>query len=223
MTYRSPALALMFSITALFCAAGAEPFGAEPFGAEPFGAEPETIRVGVQLPITGERASVGRLVVNGLQMALDAVNDRKGEQEPRLEITLADDESTPEGAVKAIGELARDRAGIRSRKTAFTSNAGAAGAVYGNGTSRAVVGNGTGYIARNGESARPSLAVLRVADDAPATGKALRHPALNAPQRADSFQILTSGQPAPGFRPAFRGTFQDRDSETPLVPTSLGV
>ncbi len=49
---------------------------------------------------------MGRLIVNGLQMALDAVNE--GEREPRLEITLADDESTPEGAVKAIGELACD-------------------------------------------------------------------------------------------------------------------
>ena len=93
MTYRSPALALTFSVTALFCAAGAEP---------------QVFKVGIQLPITGERASVGRLIVNGLQMALDAVNERQGEQEPRLEITLEDDESTPEGAVKAIGELARD-------------------------------------------------------------------------------------------------------------------
>jgi branched-chain amino acid transport system substrate-binding protein len=49
---------------------------------------------------------VGRLIVNGLQMALDAVNE--GKRERRLEITFADNESTPEGAVKAIGELARD-------------------------------------------------------------------------------------------------------------------
>ena len=97
MTYRSPTLALTVSTTALFCVAGAEPA---------HGQERQALGVGVQLPITGERASVGRLIVNGLQMALDAVNE--GKRERRLEITFADNESTPEGAVKAIGELARD-------------------------------------------------------------------------------------------------------------------
>jgi len=68
-------------------------------------AEP-TVRIGVQLPLTGERSSVGRLMGNGLQMAVEAINSRAGSIQ--LELTFADDASTPEGARKAIDDLVKD-------------------------------------------------------------------------------------------------------------------
>ena len=69
-------------------------------------AEAQVLKIGVQLPMTGERASVGRLMLNGLQMALDAVNSRN--ESLKLELVLADDESTPDGAVKALDKFVHD-------------------------------------------------------------------------------------------------------------------
>jgi branched-chain amino acid transport system substrate-binding protein len=71
-------------------------------------AEPQTYKIGVQLPMTGERSSVGRLMLNGLQMALDTVNNHAGPQGPKFELVLADDESTTDGAVKALEKLVHD-------------------------------------------------------------------------------------------------------------------
>jgi branched-chain amino acid transport system substrate-binding protein len=71
-------------------------------------AEPQTLRIGVQLPITGERSSVGRLMQNGLQMALETINGRDPPQGIKLELIWADDESTPEGAVRILDKLAAD-------------------------------------------------------------------------------------------------------------------
>jgi branched-chain amino acid transport system substrate-binding protein len=71
-------------------------------------AELPAIKVGVQIPITGERSAVGRLMLNGLQMAVDVINSRAGAQDPKLELVLADDESTTEGAVNAAERLAND-------------------------------------------------------------------------------------------------------------------
>ena len=74
----------------------------------PLAAEPQLIKVGVQLPVTGVRAAVGRLVVNGLEMALNDINGsnindrniagRNVKQALKFEIRFADDNSTPEGA-----------------------------------------------------------------------------------------------------------------------------
>ena len=41
-------------------------------------ADTNTLKVGVQLPLTGERADVGKLMQNALQMALDKVNAAPG-------------------------------------------------------------------------------------------------------------------------------------------------
>lgn len=71
-------------------------------------ADPQVLKIGVQLPISGERASVGRLMLNGLQMAVDTVNSRAPADGPKLELVLSDDESTPEGAVKALDKLIHD-------------------------------------------------------------------------------------------------------------------
>jgi branched-chain amino acid transport system substrate-binding protein len=94
MTYRIPIFSLLVFLASWL-----------PYAAA---AESQPIKVGVQLPVTGERASVGRLVVNGLQMALNDINGRNEKQALKFEITFADDKSTPEGAVEAASELAHD-------------------------------------------------------------------------------------------------------------------
>jgi branched-chain amino acid transport system substrate-binding protein len=68
-------------------------------------ADTGTLKVGVQLPLTGERADVGKLMQNALQMALDKVNAGKG---PKLELVWADDESTTDGIAKSPGKLIHD-------------------------------------------------------------------------------------------------------------------
>jgi branched-chain amino acid transport system substrate-binding protein len=47
-------------------------------------------------------------MLNGLQMALATVNNQAGPQGTKLELVLADDESTPDGAVKALDKLVHD-------------------------------------------------------------------------------------------------------------------
>lgn len=69
-------------------------------------ADRHPIKIGVQIPITGERASVGRLMANGLQMAADAINSRGGENAISVEIVLQDDGSTTDGALKSAEALA---------------------------------------------------------------------------------------------------------------------
>jgi ABC-type branched-subunit amino acid transport system substrate-binding protein len=64
------------------------------------------IKIGVQIPLTGERSAVGRLIANGLQMASDTINSRTGS--PKLELVFADDASTPEGALKSVNGLVKD-------------------------------------------------------------------------------------------------------------------
>jgi branched-chain amino acid transport system substrate-binding protein len=68
-------------------------------------AEPPVGKIGVQIPITGERASVGRLMLNGLEMARDSINSHAAAGGPKLELIWSDDESTPDGAVKALDRL----------------------------------------------------------------------------------------------------------------------
>ena len=64
------------------------------------------VKIGVQIPLTGERSAVGRLMGNGLQMAVDAINGRTGST--KVELVFADDASTPEGALEAINDLVKD-------------------------------------------------------------------------------------------------------------------
>ncbi len=71
-------------------------------------AEQPVAKIGVQIPLFGERASVGRLMLNGLQMALDSINSAAGEQGQKFALVLSDDESTPEGAVKSLDKFVSD-------------------------------------------------------------------------------------------------------------------
>ncbi len=66
----------------------------------------QAVKVGVQLPLTGERADVGKLMQNALQMALDKVN--AGAKGPKLELVWSDDASTADGSVKALDKLVHD-------------------------------------------------------------------------------------------------------------------
>ena len=69
-------------------------------------AQAQSVRVGVQLPLTGERSDVGALMKNALQMSADKVNaSSKGQ---KWELVWADDESTTEGATKALDKLLQD-------------------------------------------------------------------------------------------------------------------
>jgi ABC-type branched-subunit amino acid transport system substrate-binding protein len=64
------------------------------------------VKIGVQIPLTGERSAVGRLMGNGLQMAVEDLNSRAGSA--KVELVFADDTSTPEGALKSINDLVKD-------------------------------------------------------------------------------------------------------------------
>ncbi len=64
----------------------------------------EAISIGVVLPVTGHLASMGKLMKEGLDLALAEVNNaQSGTTE--FKFILADDTSTPEGAVEAFNKL----------------------------------------------------------------------------------------------------------------------
>src|SRR5690242_9087970 len=73
---------------------------------------PQTLRIGVQVPLTGERADVGKLMQNGLQMAVDKINAGAGKSGPKWELVWADDESSTDAALKALNKLVQDPAVI---------------------------------------------------------------------------------------------------------------
>ena len=71
-------------------------------------AEPHAIKIGVQIPLTGERAAVGRLMRNGVHMAADAINSRADDNGISVELVLQDDGSRADGALKSAQALAGD-------------------------------------------------------------------------------------------------------------------
>src|SRR5258708_448279 len=71
-------------------------------------AEAQTLKVGVQLPLTGERADVGKTMQNALQMAQTAINSKAGPNGPRLELVFADDQSDVDAALKGLNKLVHD-------------------------------------------------------------------------------------------------------------------
>lgn len=77
------------------------------FGADAQGGQ-KAIRVGVQLPLSGERAPVGRTIKNGIAMAAEAVNRDGGVEGTPLEVIYEDDQDTEQGAVEALRRLTRD-------------------------------------------------------------------------------------------------------------------
>ena len=62
------------------------------------------ITIGVVLPVTGHLASAGELMKQGLDLALDEINNAHSSG-PKFKFIVADDASTPGGAVDAFNKL----------------------------------------------------------------------------------------------------------------------
>ena len=62
------------------------------------------ISIGVVLPLTGHLASTGQLMKQGLELALDEVNNAQL-SDTRLKFIIEDDTTTPEGAIVAFNKL----------------------------------------------------------------------------------------------------------------------
>ena len=62
------------------------------------------ISVGVVLPLTGHHASTGQLMQQGLELALEEINNAQL-SDTRLKFIIEDDTSTPKGAVDAFNKL----------------------------------------------------------------------------------------------------------------------
>jgi ABC-type branched-subunit amino acid transport system substrate-binding protein len=65
-------------------------------------AHAQTLKIGVQIPLTGERADVGQIMKNALDMAAGAINAKGG---AKVELNYADDKSENDGAVEALNKL----------------------------------------------------------------------------------------------------------------------
>ena len=64
----------------------------------------QEISVGVVLPLTGHLASAGELMKQGLDLALDEINNAQSSS-TKFKFILEDDTSTPEGAADAFNKL----------------------------------------------------------------------------------------------------------------------
>jgi branched-chain amino acid transport system substrate-binding protein len=71
-------------------------------------AEQKAMKIGVQLPLSGERAAVGRVIKSGVAMAIEAVNRQGGVGGLPVEVIYEDDRDTEQGAREALGTLVRD-------------------------------------------------------------------------------------------------------------------
>ncbi len=65
------------------------------------------ILIGVVLPLTGHLASTGQLMKQGLELALDEINNAQLGN-TKLKLIIEDDTSTPEGAVAAFNKLIQE-------------------------------------------------------------------------------------------------------------------
>ena len=67
------------------------------------------IKIGVQLPLSGERSPVGRIVKNSVELAVQDVNRKGGVDGVPLAVIYEDDHNTEHGAIEAVRKLVRDR------------------------------------------------------------------------------------------------------------------
>jgi ABC-type branched-subunit amino acid transport system substrate-binding protein len=74
--------------------------------AAPAPIERPTVTIGVQLPLTGERAPVGRIMKNAVEMAIERVGNEAG---PVLVAVFEDDHGQEAAAVEAVRRLVVDR------------------------------------------------------------------------------------------------------------------
>lgn len=71
--------------------------------------EENVIRIGIVLPLTGPAASHGKDIMSGLEMAYHEINASIRLRQPRLELFVEDDNSTPKGGVSALQKLIRTK------------------------------------------------------------------------------------------------------------------
>ena len=74
----------------------------------PIEAGQKAIQIGVQLPLSGDRAAVGRAIKSGVAMAVEAVNQEGGIGGVPVEVIYEDDRDTEQGAREALGKLVQD-------------------------------------------------------------------------------------------------------------------
>jgi branched-chain amino acid transport system substrate-binding protein len=68
----------------------------------------DALTIGVQLPLTGERAQVGRMIKNGIEMALEEVNRSADAGGASIAAVFEDSRSSEEGAIAAARTLTAD-------------------------------------------------------------------------------------------------------------------
>jgi branched-chain amino acid transport system substrate-binding protein len=68
----------------------------------------DAIKIGVQLPLTGERAAVGGVIKGAVEMAVREVNSQGGVNGAPLAPVYVDSQNSAEGAVAAVRTLAGD-------------------------------------------------------------------------------------------------------------------
>jgi branched-chain amino acid transport system substrate-binding protein len=68
----------------------------------------KSIKIGVQLPLSGERAAVGRTIKQGVEMAVETLNREGGVNGVPLTVIYEDDQNTKQGAVDSLGRLILD-------------------------------------------------------------------------------------------------------------------
>lgn len=71
-------------------------------------AEQKSIKIGVQAPLSGERAPIGRIIKNSVEMAVEDLNKKGGINGLSIEVVYEDDQDTESGAVEAIKKLIQD-------------------------------------------------------------------------------------------------------------------
>lgn len=65
----------------------------------------ETVKIGVNQPLTGAVAASGNYVVNGAKIAADEINDNGGVLGKKIELVIEDNKSNPKEAVAAAEKL----------------------------------------------------------------------------------------------------------------------
>jgi branched-chain amino acid transport system substrate-binding protein len=89
----------------LALALGALPLLAVPAAADVQGVTPTTIRVGLQIPITGPISSSGIPFRMGAELAAEEINAHGGINGRKLELVVEDDAGTAEGGISAVRRL----------------------------------------------------------------------------------------------------------------------
>lgn len=87
-------------VAALLCSLALAACGGDDNGSTTSGSS-ETVKIGVEGPITGEQSQTGVGMVNGAQLAADEINAEGGIDGKKIEIVQIDDAADPDTGVKA--------------------------------------------------------------------------------------------------------------------------